>query len=118
MWVEFVRALNELAASSEPIHFVMAHDETLVLQEHTGQLSIEEGDAERTVNFSIRRPDGTERGGVALRDEDLGDVRWTTSATEPNTLRVVLARGYPVLTLTQTRAHTEPQSKPADIHGA
>ena len=71
-----------------------------------------------TVTFSIRRPDGTERGRVALRDDDLGDVRWTISATEPNTLTVIPARGYPVLTLTQTRALTGPQSKPADIHGA
>lgn len=45
MWVEFVRALNELAASSEPIHFIMAHNEALVLLEHTGQLIVEEGDA-------------------------------------------------------------------------
>jgi len=101
-WVEFVRELRTLRAVRQPIHFVMAVHESLVLLDWTGRLVLEEREgAEHPLTFFIDRAGRGKGGGFKLNEAALADARWEATEAGSQTLVATMRGGHPIFTFTK-----------------
>ena len=90
----------QLVASRQPVHFVMALDDTRVLLERKGQLMLDESEAAaRKLTLFIDRPGHGVGGGFELSDAALGDAQWVACERESSTLKITMRGGHPIFTL-------------------